>query len=94
MLRDVAMLSGGASPARPAENFTQNRQKVRIWIEAWPYFLALALLLFLPDVAIRRLRFRGAVGRGLTGRPAGGSSTAAGSAVPAAARFGGRGRRA
>jgi len=94
MLRDVAMLSGGASPARPAENFTQNRQKVRIWIEAWPYFLALALLLFLPDVAIRRLRFRGAVGRGLTGRRAGGSSTAAGSVVPAAARFGGRGRRA
>jgi len=93
LLRDLTILSDGAAPARPGQSFTQHRKKVRVWIEAWPYFLALALLLFLPDVAIRRWRFRGAPGRGVTGRRAGESSGTAGSVVPAVARFGGRGRR-
>jgi uncharacterized membrane protein len=95
LLRDLTILSGGATPAKPGQNFTQNRRQSRIWIEAWPYFLALALLLFLPDVAIRRLRLRGVLGR--DHRPAGmpgGSSRTTGSTAPAAARFGGRGRRA
>lgn len=89
LLRDLTTVSGGAAPAHPAQNFTQQRKKVRLWIEAWPYFLALALLLFVPDVAVRRLRFRGVVGRAVTGRREGGP----GSVIPAAARFGGRGRR-
>jgi len=94
LLRDLATLTGGAAPAKPGQSFTQNRKRVRVWVEAWPYFLALALLLFLPDIAIRRWRFRGAPGRGVTGRRAGESSGTAGSVVPAVARFGGRGRRA
>ncbi len=94
LLRDLATLTGGVAPAKPGQSFTQNRKKVRVWIEAWPYFLALALLLFLPDVAIRRWRFRGAPGRGVTRRRAGESSGTAGSVVPAVARFGRRGRRA
>ncbi len=94
LLRDLTTISGGAAPAQPAQNFTQQRKKVRVWIEAWPFFLALALLLFLPDVAIRRLRFRGAIGRGVAGRRDGEPSGGAASVVPAAARFGGRGRRA
>jgi len=94
LLRDLTTLTGGAAPAKPGHSFTQNRKKARIWIEAWPYFLALALLLFLPDVAIRRLRFRGALGRGVTGGRPAAPGAAGGSTVPAAARFGGRGRRA
>ena len=94
LLRDLTTLTGGAAPAKPGQSFTQNRKKVRVWIEAWPYFLALALLLFLPDVAIRRWRFRAPPGRGVTGRRAGESSGTAGSVVPTVARFGGRGRRA
>jgi hypothetical protein len=94
LLRDLATLSGGAAPAKPGDNFTQSRERARIWVEAWPYLLALALLLFLPDVAIRRLRLRGGLGR--KPRPAGstgGSSGTIESFAPAAARFGGRGRR-
>ena len=94
LLRDLTTLSGGAAPAQPGENFTTHRKKVRVWIEAWPYFLALALLLFLPDVAIRRLRFRGAVGRGVPGGRAGGFPGVTDPVVAVAARFGGRGRRA
>ena len=102
LLRDVTSLSHGAAPAQPGQNFTQSRRKVRVWVEAWPYLLGLALLLFLPDVAIRRLQLRGRLGRGLFGwrgrRPArpGGQAAGAGAgpAAPVAARFGGRGRRA
>jgi Mg-chelatase subunit ChlD len=101
VLRDLATISHGAAPAQPGENFSQHRRKVRVWIEGWPYLLALALLLFLPDVALRRLRLHGRMRRGPSGwwglRPTGpsraGDSTAGG-AAPAAARFGGRGRRA
>ena len=94
LLHDVATLSGGAVPSRAADSFTQNRRKARIWVAAWPYLLGLALLLFLPDIAIRRWRLGGAPGRGVAGRRAGESSGTAGSVVPAVARFGGRGRRA
>jgi hypothetical protein len=100
LLRDLTTLSGGTAPAEPAHNFTQNRKKVRVWVEGWPYLLAMALLLFLPDVALRRLQLRLPLGRGASARagqrPSGPSSAGTGSmgsAVPAASRFGGRGRR-
>jgi hypothetical protein len=100
LLRDLTTLSGGTAPAEPAHNFTQDRKKVRVWVEGWPYLLAMALVLFLPDVALRRLQLRLRLGRGAPvrggQRPSGPSSAGTGSmgsVVPAASRFGGRGRR-
>lgn len=101
LLHDVATLSGGAVPSRAAETFTQNRRAVRVWVSAWPYLLGLALLLFLPDVAIRRLRLHAQMGRGSTGwgRPRAAStsvdstSQTGGAASPMTARFGLRKRR-
>ncbi len=101
LLRDLVTLSGGAAPAKAQDSFAQNRRKVRVWVEAWPYLLGLALLLFLPDVAIRRLQLRRGWGRVLPGR-SGSRSTpmegaAAGSEGGSAgrvwARFGSRRRR-
>lgn len=59
-----------------------------------PTIVALALLLFLPDVAIRRIWLPGAIGRDGMDRRDGEITRGTGSAVPEAARFGGRGRRA
>jgi Ca-activated chloride channel family protein len=94
LLRDLATLSGGATPAKPADTFTAARRKVQVWVEGWPYLLGLALLLFLPDVALRRLQWSGRLRRrrdGGTGDPTGHGSPRV--AQPMAARFGGRGRR-
>ena len=101
LLHDVTTLSGGAVPSRAAESFTRNRRKARVWVAAWPYLLGLALLLFLPDVAIRRLRLQGRLGRGPAGggRPRvtftgeGGTSQMGGAALPMTVRFGLRKRR-
>ena len=92
LLRDLATLSGGAAPTQAGQAFTQNRRKMRVWVEAWPYLLGLALLLFLPDVAIRRLQLRGWFGRTPTG-PRGPSPTATEPSAAPAARFGARMRR-
>jgi len=101
LLHDVVTLSGGGAPSRPAESFTQNRRRSRVWVDAWPYLLLLALLCFLPDVAIRRLRMQVRSGRGPTGwgRPRsaspreGGPSRPAGAGSPSAVLFGTRERR-
>jgi hypothetical protein len=94
LLRDVATLSGGAAPTKPEEAFTAERRKVRVWVEGWPYLFGLAMLLFLPDVALRRLQLPGRRRRregGNVGGPSG--SGPAREAGPMAAKFGGRGRR-
>jgi Ca-activated chloride channel homolog len=101
LLRDLATISGGAAPAQAGQSFTEHRRKARVWVEAWPYLLGLALLLFLPDVAIRRLQLRGRFWRGFPGSRAGRPPGTDGEPVdrkgePAgqvAARFGTRGRR-
>jgi len=92
LLRDLTTISGGAAPTQADQAFTQNRRKMRVWIEAWPYLLGLALLLFLPDVAIRRLQLRGWFGRGAP-PPGGLAPLGAGPSVAPAARFGARMRR-
>jgi len=92
LLRDLVTLSGGTAPTQAGQAFTQNRRKMRVWVEAWPYLLGLALLLFLPDVAIRRLQLRGWFGRTPAG-PRGPSPTATGPSAAPAARFGARMRR-
>jgi uncharacterized membrane protein len=98
LLRDVAALSGGVAPSQPGDVFSQHRRPARIWVEAWPQLLTLALFLFLLDVAIRRFWLRGwSFGR--TARRDGArSGTGAGNwagrpASPMTARFGNRGRR-
>jgi hypothetical protein len=92
LLREMAALTGGAFPATPAENFTRERRTARVWVEGWPYLVGLALLLFLPDVALRRfwphgLWRRGAGGQAATGGQGGGAPT------PVVGRFGARGGR-
>jgi hypothetical protein len=88
LLRDLVAVSGGRAPAAPADNFTQDRHRVPVWVDAWPYLLALALLLFIPDVAFRRLwRW---------GRQTANGGTASGSgvaSVPVIGKFGARARR-
>jgi hypothetical protein len=98
LIRDVVTLSGGALPTAPEQIFTQNRRQARVRVEAWPYLLGLALLIFLPDIALRRFRFSGAA------RPPAGSTTPtrmswfrtgpdAASTHQPAGRFGSRARR-
>jgi Mg-chelatase subunit ChlD len=99
LIRDVVTVSGGALPTTPEQAFTQNRRKAHVRVDAWPYLLGLALLLFLPDIALRRFWLRG----GQTRRPSGGAASASmrwlrtgsegGSKHAVAGRFGGRGRR-
>ncbi|HYL82271.1 MAG TPA: VWA domain-containing protein, partial [Candidatus Acidoferrum sp.] len=98
LLRDVAALSGGAVPSQPGDIFTQHRRPARVWVEAWPQLLGLALFLFLLDVALRRFWLRGwAPGRSArrdVKRPdAGVAPWTGGPASPMATRFGSRGRR-
>jgi len=98
LIRDVVTLSGGALPTAPEQIFTQNRRQARVRVEAWPYLLGLALLVFLPDIALRRFRFSGAA------RPPAGGTTPtrmswfrtgpdAASTHQPAGRFGSRARR-
>ena len=58
LVRDLVTVSGGALPTAPGQVFTQNRRKATIRVDAWPYLLGLALLLLLPDIALRRLWLR------------------------------------
>jgi Mg-chelatase subunit ChlD len=88
LLRDVVALSGGTAPATAADNFTADRRRVPVQVDAWPYLLAAALLLFLPDVALRRMLWRGARNGAGSGRGDGGSASA-----PVTGRFGARARR-
>ena len=99
LLRDLVTVSGGAVPTAPAQVFTQNRRQARVRVEAWPYFLGLALLLFLPDIALRRFWLRGAgtprASSEMAPRGTGWIRTGAGGApsAPMVGRFGSRGRR-
>lgn len=94
LLHDVAALSGGTVPARPGDVFTQSRRPARVWVEAWPQLLGLALLLFLLDVALRRIWSRGRFRRARSSSRAAASTREGGARDAAvAARFGGFGRR-
>ncbi len=91
LLRDLAAVTGGAAPTAPGQVFSENRRRARIWVEAWPYLLGLALLLFLPDVALRRFGLNSRWGRRM---PAGaGSGSGPGGSAAPVGRFGSRGRR-
>jgi len=99
LIRDLVTVTGGAFPTAPEQAFTEHRRKAHVRVDAWPYLLGLALLLFLPDIALRRFWVRG----GRAHAPSGGGSSAGlgwfrtgsgvGSKHAVAGRFGGRGRR-
>jgi Mg-chelatase subunit ChlD len=78
LLHEVAAITGGAVMENPAQAFSLNRRRGAARAPAWPWLFAAALLLFLPDVALRRLRLAGwlgrAVGRGRTGAGPGGGT--------------------
>ena len=93
LLRDLATLSDGAVPTAPEQVFKEHRRQSRVRVDAWPYLLGLALLLFLPDVALRRFGLRGALGRWAAGTGLFRTSAPAGSRAPVVERFGGRRRR-
>jgi hypothetical protein len=99
LIRDLVTVTGGALPTAPEQAFTQNRRKADVRVDAWPYLLGLALLLFLPDIALRRFWVRGGrrqgPSRGATSASLGWfrSGSESGSAHAVAGRFGGRGRR-
>jgi hypothetical protein len=91
LLRELVAVTGGAFPGAPAENFTRERRTARVWVEGWPYLIGLALLLFLPDVALRRFWPHGFWRRG--GKPAAAGAGIGGAATPVVGRFGTRGGR-
>jgi hypothetical protein len=99
LLRDLVTISGGAMPSAPAQVFTQNRRQARVRVDAWPYLLGLALLLFLPDIALRRFWLRrGGPPRAPREMPPSGAgwfraSSGGTQNSPMAGRFGSRGRR-
>ncbi|MBI4391689.1 MAG: VWA domain-containing protein [candidate division NC10 bacterium] len=56
LLARLTALTGGGPLERPEEVFRVNRRLSRQPRDAWPFFLGAALLLFLAEVAARRLR--------------------------------------
>jgi hypothetical protein len=72
LLHEVAGITGGAVIRDPAHAFTLNRRRGTARAPAWPWLFGAALLLFLPDVACRRLRLAGWLGGALSAGRAGG----------------------
>lgn len=74
LLQEVAAITGGAVIEDPAQAFTLHRRRGTARAPAWPWLFGAALLLFLPDVAMRRLGLAGWLGRAVgRGRPGAGS---------------------
>ena len=82
LLHELAAITGGAVIEDPAQAFSLHRRRGTAPAPAWPWLFGAALLLFLPDVAVRRLRLRGWLGRAAGGRRA--TSGAAGGQAPQA----------
>ena len=70
LLQELAAITGGAVIEDPAQAFSLNRRRGTARAPAWPWLFGAALVLFLPDVALRRLRLAGWLGRSLGGRGA------------------------
>ncbi len=85
LLQELAGITGGAVIQNPAQAFTLNRHRGTARAPAWPWLFGAALLLFLPDVAFRRFRLAGWLGRALgAGRTGGGPGGAAAPRGPTA----------
>jgi hypothetical protein len=57
LLRNVARATGGTYDPRPEDVFADDGRRVVRTIELWTYFVMAALVLFVVDVALRRMRF-------------------------------------
>jgi len=55
--------TGGAVLDKPEQVFRENLQPVWAEIELWPYLMSLALILFVLDVALRRLKMEIPIGK-------------------------------
>jgi hypothetical protein len=69
LLREVAETTGGGALTAPAQAFSTARRQSRIPLPVWPWLVAAAAALLLPDIAARRVGL-GAL-RGLFGRRSG-----------------------
>ncbi len=59
LLRDVARLSGGEAELEPSEAFRDDGRYAHRPLILWPWLLGLAMLLFVADVALRRIEWFG-----------------------------------
>ena len=59
LLRSIAETSGGRYDPRPADVFAPPQQSVRRTTPCWPYLLTLAALIFLVDLALKRIDLAG-----------------------------------
>ncbi len=64
LLRSIARVSGGAYNPAPEDVFKADGRSARRATPLWPYLLAAAILLFVLDVALRRIDFAPIFGRG------------------------------
>ncbi|OGA87604.1 MAG: hypothetical protein A3G27_18705 [Betaproteobacteria bacterium RIFCSPLOWO2_12_FULL_66_14] len=55
LLREAAGLAGGGPMSDPSEVFSQGRRPFIVSLDLWPWLVALAALMLLVDVALRRL---------------------------------------
>jgi Ca-activated chloride channel homolog len=78
LLQEMAGITGGTVIQDPAQAFTLNRRRGTARAPAWPWLFGAALLLFLPDVAFRRFRLAGWLGRALGAGRSGGRPGAPG----------------
>jgi hypothetical protein len=54
-LQAIASLSGGRYDPKPEDIFAPDGRTVDLLFPLWPYLLAAALVVYLADVAVRRL---------------------------------------
>jgi Ca-activated chloride channel homolog len=55
LLREVAELTGGGALTQPREAFLQGRRRSRIEIDIWPWLVGFVALMFVPELAVRRV---------------------------------------
>jgi hypothetical protein len=63
LLESVAQVSGGKYKPTPAEVFAEDERTANRAVPIWPYLVIAAALLFLLDVALRRIDFDLLLGR-------------------------------
>jgi len=54
LLKELAEVTGGAELAAPGQVFGDGRRPFRLAREVWPWLVALAALLVIPEIALRR----------------------------------------
>jgi hypothetical protein len=57
LLRELSETAGGQVLTSPAQAFVNARRQSRIAVPIWPWLVGAAVLLLLPDIALRRAGF-------------------------------------